>query len=417
MSSFSLRARLVLPVAGEPLADGCVTIQGDRIVSVERQPTSSELDDLGNVALLPGLINAHAHLELSDVPTPLGRPGMRLVDWLGEVMQHRLQPRSTAAAVEDGLRQSVRLGTTTLADVSQEAPPADALESLGVGLISFVELIATTVDQVEPQIERAEKHLAAAAGAKSWHAGLSPHAPYSVQPDLLARAVALSAERHVPLAMHLAESPEELELIRHRRGPFRDLLQRLGVWDAGAFPDGLSTLAYLQTLSGAHRALVIHGNYLPEEDIAFLAGHADRMAVVYCPRTHAFFRHDPYPLEKMLSAGVRVALGTDSRASVPDLGMLAEMREVHQRHPDIEPETIVRLATLDGATALGLQHRLGTIEPGKQADLTAIALPEDTAGEQADPYRLLLESDTPPVATWCRGRQVAPATDQTEPRP
>ncbi|MBN1589604.1 MAG: amidohydrolase family protein, partial [Pirellulales bacterium] len=167
----------------------------------------------------------------------------------------------------------------------------------------------------------------------------------------------------------------------------------------------LSVLGYLQTLSGAHRALVIHGNYLADEDVAFLTEHADRMAVVYCPRTHAFFQHDPYPLEKLLAAGVGVALGTDSRASSPDLSMLAEMREVHRRHPGIEPGTLVRLATLGGATALGQQHRLGAIELGRRADLIAVALPEE-AGATTDPYRWLLESDTPVVAVWCGGRPI-----------
>ncbi|MBN1590787.1 MAG: amidohydrolase family protein, partial [Pirellulales bacterium] len=235
MSSLSLRARYVLPVAGEPIDGGSVTIQAGRIVSIDRQSLSREVHDLGNVALLPGLVNAHAHLDLNDVSAPLGRPGMCLVDWLGEVVQHRRQTPRVDETVVGGLRESVRLGTTTLADISQNVPPSDAVESLGLGLTGFLELIAPTTDRVASQIDRAEAYLAAAAGTKSWLPGLSPHAPYSVEPDLLARAVGLSAEHHVPLAMHLAESREEIDLIRHRRGPFREMLERLDAWDPTAF--------------------------------------------------------------------------------------------------------------------------------------------------------------------------------------
>ncbi|MBN2216729.1 MAG: amidohydrolase family protein [Pirellulales bacterium] len=400
---YSLRARWILPVAGPPIDGGCVTIQDDRILSVGREIASPKCHDLGDVALLPGLINAHTHLDLSDVDAPLGRPGMEMVDWLGHVIQHRFAHPATPATVEKGLYETARLGTTTLADVAQDAPPAEMVESLGVELWSFLELIGPTANRITPQLERAESHLAAGARSKSWHAGLSPHAPYSVLPDLLVRAAALSAERHAPLAMHLAESREELEFVRHGQGPFRRMLENLDACDDGIASGGLSMLDYLRTLAGAYRALVIHGNYLADEDIAFLAGRADRMAVVYCPRTHAFFGHDPYPLEKMLAAGTTIALGTDSRASSPDLGLLGEIREALRRHPTVAPETIVRLATLGGAAALGQKHRLGTIEPGRRADLVAVALPTQSR-TPADPYRLLLESDAPVAAAWRRGR-------------
>jgi len=423
-------------------------MQGGRFVSVRAKPATADPMDLGNVAILPGLVNAHAHLDLNDVPGPLGKPGIGLVDWIGEVIRHRLSTPSTEQAVLDGLRESSRLGTTTLADISQAAPPFNSTISDDIGsqgatgilpvqcesqqtpsvpstgetpvappvalpvaaavpcvrLVSYLELIAPTLERVELQVERARSHIAAGREATSWLPGLSPHAPYSVRLDLLIQAVALSAENHVPLAMHLAESPEELELIKHRCGPFREFLERLGAWDDEAFPDRLTILGYLQTLAGSHRAMVVHGNYLADEEMAFLAKHADRMAVVYCPRTHAFFDHDPYPLEKMLSAGVVVALGTDSRASSPDLSLLAEMREAARRHPSIAPETILRFGTLGGATALGMSHQLGSITPGREADLAVVSLRHGACRNAADLYHELLEGDAPVVATWLRGR-------------
>ena len=123
------------------------------------------------------------------------------------------------------------------------------------------------------------------------------------------------------------------------------------------------------------------------------------MSLVYCPRTHAFFRHAPYPLAQLLDRGVTMALGTDSRASSPDLSILAEMRFLARQHPEIARPTILRLGTLGGAQALGLDRSVGTIEPGKLAHLTIVAL----ADRDADPYDLLLDSDAPVIGRWWRG--------------
>jgi cytosine/adenosine deaminase-related metal-dependent hydrolase len=128
------------------------------------------------------------------------------------------------------------------------------------------------------------------------------------------------------------------------------------------------------------------------------------MAVVYCPRTHARFRHPDYPLAKLLSAGATVALGTDSRASSPDLSVLAEMRFVARRFPAIAPSTVLRLGTLLGARALGRDHAFGTLEPGKRADLAAVALADRAP---RDPHKLLFDSDLPVIAAWHGGRKVA----------
>nr|MBC8218455.1 amidohydrolase family protein [Planctomycetota bacterium] len=213
--------------------------------------------------------------------------------------------------------------------------------------------------------------------------------------------VRMSAADGFPIAMHLAESREEIELLGSRSGRFVDFLHQLGAWEPDNFPPNGRPLDYLKALAEAHRALVVHGNYLDDEEIAFLARRADRMAVVYCPRTHAYFQHREHPLPKLLASGATVALGTDGRASSPDLSVLAEMRFVARVFPSIGPETVLRLATLSGARALGLDDRLGTIEPGKRADLAVIALPDR---EPADPHELLFDSDLSVIATWHRGK-------------
>jgi cytosine/adenosine deaminase-related metal-dependent hydrolase len=196
------------------------------------------------------------------------------------------------------------------------------------------------------------------------------------------------------VAVHLAESAAELELLGHYRGPFVPFLRDLGVWD----PEGLAEDPdhVLRLCNGLVPVLVAHGNYLrPDAPIPANA------SVVYCPRTHAAFGHPPHPFRQLLARGVRVALGTDSLASNPDLDLLAEARFVHQRHPDFPSADLLRMATLAGAEALGWADEAGSLEAGKSADLVVVPLP---AGDAADPHRLLLESDRPVSRVLYRGR-------------
>jgi cytosine/adenosine deaminase-related metal-dependent hydrolase len=247
----------------------------------------------------------------------------------------------------------------------------------------------------------AEEHIEAGSGTLAWHAGISPHSPYTTDVSLIRRAALLSSRNRVPIAFHLAESKEEIERATSQSGPLWEFLtRRVGPSCAERLGAGPAR-DWVSALSPAHRVLVIHGNYLGDEAIADLAGGSDHIAVVYCPRTHGYFGHDPYPLEKMLRAGVTVALGTDSRASSPDLSVLAEMRLAARRHPSVPRSTILGMGTHAGAVALGRADQIGSLGPGKQADLAIVRLPEHAA---ADPHDLVFDSDEPVMATWVRGR-------------
>jgi cytosine/adenosine deaminase-related metal-dependent hydrolase len=385
------------------LADGAVTIAGPRIAAVGAAPGRGKVVDLGNVAILPGLINTHAHLDLSDLPAPLGRRGIGFVEWLGQVVDFRrtrMVPDRPPVAL--GLEECIRQGTTGLGEIGQPDWPAAAWADAALDCTVFQELIGRTADRVTGALELARRHLAAASGA-AWRAGLAPHAPYSVHPELLRGAVALAAAAGAPVAFHLAESREEIDLLQTGGGPLRAFLEALGAWQPGAIRPRTRPLDYLRVLSESPRALVIHGNYLDDEELAFLAGHAARMAVVYCPRTHAWFDHPRWPLEKMLSLGVAVALGTDSRASSPDLSLLAELRTLRARYPALEPRIVLQLGTSRAAAALGYGHEAGTLEAGKIANLAVVGLGDRDA---ADPHELLLDSDRPVVARYYRGRNV-----------
>jgi cytosine/adenosine deaminase-related metal-dependent hydrolase len=310
----------------------------------------------------------------------------------------------TAEAIAAGLRECIAAGVTTIGDIATDCAQAYA-GNLSVDLTVFAEVIG---------FSRARAESARAALEERMHdfsrlpptetLGISPHAPYTVSPDLLRRLVSLAARQYLPVAMHLAESAEELRFLAEGDGPFQELLEERSMWDASVVPRGTRPMDYLQMLAAAPRALVIHGNYLDAEERSFLAQHCDHMSLVYCPRTHAYFGHAPYPLDELLTSGARVVLGTDSRASNPDLNLLAEMRHVAKAHPRIAPSTILRMGTLDGVEALGRADESGSLTPGKLANLMAVPL--SAAGSPENLLAGLLTSDAQPCGTWIRGERL-----------
>jgi cytosine/adenosine deaminase-related metal-dependent hydrolase len=210
---------------------------------------------------------------------------------------------------------------------------------------------------------------------------------------------------NAPLAMHLAETEEELELLRLSTGPLVELFQTSGFWRENVVPRNARPIDYLQKLSPLQHALVIHGNYLDEEDLDFLEQHRS-MTVVYCPRTHAWFGHQPHPWLRMLERGIRVALGTDGRCSNPDLSLWGEVQFLHRKFPEVRPSLLLKLATRNGAAALGLDNEVGSLTAGRRADLAVVQLAD--VGE-FDPHARLLHPQSRVIAAMRDGRWITPA--------
>jgi cytosine/adenosine deaminase-related metal-dependent hydrolase len=280
-------------------------------------------------------------------------------DWVATLLDFR---RSANYNAQRGIQQALRRpefleSTIAVADiVPMEAADSERQVAADIRHFPFTELIAWQKALVPEDIPHTF--------------GLSPHAPHTVCPALLEKAIA----QNVPLAMHLAETMEELQLLRHHTGPLLEMMQRT---DSDYAPKsvlvGKRPMDYLQLLVAAPSVFIIHGNYLDDEELRFLAAHRETMSVVYCPRSHAYFRHSPYPLQKMLDYGVRVLLGTDSLASAPDLSLLEEMRFVLKHHPTVSPEMVYRMGTWEGASALHLlREGFGTIQPGSPARFAGV---------------------------------------------
>lgn len=366
-----LTGRWIIPVDRPPLEWGIIEIDGERIHSIAAR-NSEEALNLGEVVILPGLINAHTHLEFSSLYQPLP-VGDSFAEWIGRVVALRRERGLDDQAVYRGFDESLTSGVTTLAEIAT----SDAWQRLpavpGIGVV-FREIIGLKSERWQSALATAQAHLedgSPSLRASNWIVGLSPHAPYSVHPRLYERLIDLAISAEAPVAIHLAETREELELLQHGRGPLVEQLLRLGAWQDGLISRGTRVLDYLMPLAQTDRGLVIHGNYLADDEIEFLARHPN-LSVVYCPRTHAAFHHPLHPWLKLLEAGVNVALGTDSRASNPDLSVWSEVSHLAECFPQVDAAVLIRLATLNAAVALGLADAVGTLAPRKLANLLVL---------------------------------------------
>ncbi len=391
--TLSLTARWVFPVAGPPLANGVLTVREGTIAGVERHGRAEI--DLGNAAILPGLVNAHTHLDLSGM-RGLAPPSPDFTGWLRQVIAHRRArtPEQVQADVRAGLAECIRTGTTLVGDISGDGGSSyKSLVTSGIRAVIFRELLGLPRERAEQAIAAGERWLSTFKANDMVRPGLSPHAPYSAHPLLHAWATATCEEQDLPFTSHLGESREEIELMKNHTGPFVEFLRELGVWDPDALD--LELMDYCHICERAPIKLFAHANFADP-----IVLDATESSIAYCPRTHAAFGHPPHPFREFLARGVRVALGTDSLASNPDLDLLAEARFLRQQ-TDVAGETILDMATLSGAAALGWADVTGSLEPGKSADLIVVPLPDQDA---ADPHDLVLVSELPVSRVMCRGQ-------------
>ena len=413
-----LRARLVAPIATPPIPDGAILVSGKRVAAVGRwrdlsrhsqQPTL----DLGDVILMPGLVNAHCHLDYTDMAGQLLPPKV-FSDWLKLITftKSGWNYSDFAQSWLHGSHMLVRTGTTTVADI--EAVPQLLPEVWGstpLRVFSFIEMIMVKADRQPSRVLNDALDRVAALGVSRCRAGLSPHAPYTTVPELLRLSARTARRRRWPLTTHVAESALEYEMFARARGGMFDWLQRSGrdMSDCGLG----SPVEHLERCGvlGAN-LLVAHANYLGRNDADLLAKRG--VHVVHCPRSHSYFQHHPFPFRRLVKAGVNLCLGTDSLASVykgrrqsVELNMFEEMRAAAKAHPWLSAKRTVRLATLNGALALGLQGQAGELSANAFADL--IALP--FVGRPAEAYDAILRHAGDVSASMIDGRWViAPGT-------
>jgi cytosine/adenosine deaminase-related metal-dependent hydrolase len=365
-----LAASWVLPVSGAPIANGRVAVREGRVAWVGRAGDPGDpggpVEDLGPGVLLPGLVNAHCHLELSHLAGQVPR-GEGFVPWVEAVVgaRGRYGEDEVSAATLAAIRFLEERGTVAVGDVSNALAHLEALAASPLCAVVFQELLAWDPSRAAASLEWAEER--ARAVARHLRPGLevrlAAHAPHSVSPALFA----LLRSRGGPRAVHLAESREESAFLAGGDGPWAAFLASRGLSHVAFEAPGLSPVRYLEELGVLNPRLVAaHGVQVDGHDRAVLARRG--VNVVLCPRSNRNLGVGTADVPALLAAGVRLSLGTDSLASVETLDVLDDAALLHRQFPALDPAVILRLATLGGAEALGFAE-LGAIAPGKRAAL------------------------------------------------
>ena len=382
------RAAWVVPVDQRPLRDGWVAVDGGRIAAVGHGPPPLDAvgptRDLGRVALLPGLVNAHAHLELSWLRNRVP-PAAAFTSWVKQLIvargrgPERTDDPAVIDAAEAAATEARAAGTSAVGDVSNSLASVTPLAVSGMRGLVFHELLGFMETGGDLLARTAEARAAAARVHERVRISVAPHAPYSVSPELFQAIGAEVRRSEVPFtSVHVAESVEELELLATGTGEWARMLRWIGAWRDDWQAPGMGPVEYLDALGVIDaRTMVVHGVQLSSDSLERV--RARGATLVTCPRSNQWVGAGVPPIERFYQAGVPVAVGTDSLASVEDLNLFSELKTMRWLAPRLEAHRLIQSATLVGARALGLEKDLGSLAPGKLAEIVAVALPEGVA--------------------------------------
>src|SRR5215211_2484968 len=373
-----IRARIVVTMDGAPIDNGAIAVSGNRIVDVDRfgdlkTRNVGNTVDLGGQVLLPGLINAHSHLDYTCLRGKIP-PQKTFTDWIQAINAEKsdLSPKDYVDSINDGFEEAKRFGTTAIANltafpelISKVEPP--------IRTSWFPELIDVRAPERANEIVEGAIESLSRTQAPSTPWGLAPHALFTASQNLFRRCEEIAQRKQILLTTHLAESREEMEMFRDGSGPLYEFLKSIGrpmddcgnETPLGFFLGALGDCALTQWIG-------VHLNELTESDFDLLKRSNSKFHVVHCPRSHTYFGHSPFAFDRLRSLGFNVCLGTDSLASNESLSLFAEMRAFQTTFPGISPEEILRMATLNPARALRQENALGKIRGGAFADLIAV---------------------------------------------
>ena len=382
-----IRAGTVVTMDGPPIENGAVAVSGSRITNVgkfsEISATNSgeQIVDLGEQALLPGLINAHCHLDYTCLRGKIPPP-KSFTEWIRAINAEKanLSPENYIGSINDGFAEAARFGTTTIANLTAFPELASRIQA-PIRAWWFAELI----DVRDPSRANEVVDAAVETLKSAEHWGLAPHAPFTASANLYRHCEEVARLENALLTTHLAESREEMSMFRDASGPLYDFLKEIGrnMADCGR-KTPLSQLTEIlrdvsTPLDMTESWMLVHLNELAKNDFDLFARSRNQFSIAHCPRSHAYFGHSPFEFETLRELGFNVCLGTDSLASNDDLSLFAEMRAFQKEFPKIPPDEIFRMVTLNPALALGKPHVLGRIGKNCWADLIAVPITGSTS--------------------------------------
>ncbi|CAN5704425.1 amidohydrolase family protein [soil metagenome] len=390
------RARCVLPIAQPPIRDGWVATEQQLIVAVggsDTCPPDALEEPILQAAILPGLVNAHTHLELSWMRGQVA-PSDSMPGWVERLMAlRRTVGQEPSLPIVEAIAEARAAGTTLVGDITNTLAAYAALADSQISAAIFRELLGFNVADPTSVVAGVRSQLEELTPVALLRPSIVPHAPYSVSPELLGAIAAASGER--PVSIHLGESAEEMEFLQAGTGAWRNLLTSLRVWSQAWSPPGCSPVDYIEQHGLLHDRLVaVHCVQLGNADLHKLARAG--ATVVTCPRSNRWTGAGRPPIERFYASGVRVAIGTDSLASVEDLNVFGELALMRELAPSIPARALLDSATRQGAAALRFGDQLGTIEAGKRAELIAVGVPDAVS----DVEEYLVSGITPDRIQW-----------------
>jgi 5-methylthioadenosine/S-adenosylhomocysteine deaminase len=424
-----LTARYVLPVSSPHIDDGAVLVRGDRIEAVGTRADlvaahpAEDVRDFGLAVLMPGFVDLHTHLEYSVFRGLVD--DVSYTQWKMQVQtkEARLAPEDWMDSALLGAMEAAGSGITTIADITNSGNSVRAAGQAGLGGIVYREVSTMDKGLVEQRMRSASEDVdewSAAAAGTPIEIGIAPHSPYTCHPALFSASAALATERGLPLAIHLAGSRDEFDFVKYGSSNLaQDFREQSGWRDVAWMPTGVSPVQYVLQwgLFELPRVLAVHCVQVDDHDIDVLAQHD--VSVAHCPRCNAKLGMGIAPLRAFFEHGLTVGLGTDSPASNNTMDPFDEMRIGLLLQRGVEGEsdfyryftarTFIRLATIHGARAIGLEHEIGSLEAGKRADVIAVDLSSSPhVVPTADPYSALVHTANQKdvIATMVAGRML-----------
>jgi len=371
-----LKSRYLLKDPSTVIDDGAVLIDDGKVkfagcANDISSHESCQIVDLGNSAIVPGFVNTHTHLDLTHLHNFIKYNG-DYTEWIRQLVNAKKEWTESEylSSIRSGIKNSLESGTTTVADITRNGLALEELQKSNIRKTLFYELIDFNPDSAESTIDNFKNIIGNVKQNDLLSIGIFPHAPYTVSEELYRISKTVSDELGLSIATHISETIDEANFLTRGAGNFASLLRdfdMLKEWK----PPGLRPVNYMKNIGFLENGcILVHCNYLKGEEVDHI--EESNSTIVFCPRSHKYFRHKDHPFYMLGNRNINIALGTDSLASNDSLSILDEMKYIYTQHKTSKPKDILYMGTIAGATALRLDNKIGKLEEGYAADIAVI---------------------------------------------